>query len=122
MWVGLGCFVGANVRYALTLLIVSRLGPGFPIATLLINITGSLAAGLAMAVFTERLVVEPAWRLLLVVGFLGGYTTFSAYAAETLALVEAGQWNAALVYVLASNGLGLLGAGLGLLVGRAALR
>jgi fluoride exporter len=116
--VGLGGFVGANVRYAFASWIVSRFGPMFPIQTVLINVSGSLAIGLLMVLLTERLALDPAWRLLLVVGFLGGYTTFSTYTFEALALVEAGEWLPAGWYVLASNGLGLLGAFAGMALGR----
>jgi fluoride exporter len=119
VWVGLGGFVGANIRYVLSTLIVSRFGPTFPIQTLLINVTGSLAIGALLVLLTERLVVDPAWRLLLVVGFLGGYTTFSTYSFEALALLETGNWLSAGAYVLGSNGLGLLAALSGILLARA---
>jgi len=110
--------VGANVRYVFASWIVSRFGPTFPIQTMLINVTGSLAIGLLLVLLTERLTVDPAWRLLLVVGFLGGYTTFSTYTFEALALVEAGEWLPAGWYVLGSNGLGLLAAFAGIALGR----
>jgi CrcB protein len=113
VWVGLGGFAGANARYALGVWLVDRLGASFPFHTLLINVTGSLAVGVLLALFTDRLVVDPAWRLLLVVGFLGGYTTFSTYTFEALALAESGQWLAASWYILGSNGLGLLAVWLG---------
>ena len=119
LWVGLGGFLGANARYALSVWVVDRLGAAFPWHTLLINVSGSLAIGLIMAVLTEKLVVDPAWRLLLVVGFLGGYTTFSAYTIETLALLAEGEWLRALGYVLGSNGLGLLAVYLGMAAGHA---
>jgi fluoride exporter len=119
LWVGLGGFLGANLRYALGAWIVGRLGTGFPMQTLVINVSGSFAIGVLLVLLTERLVVDPAWRLLLVVGFLGGYTTFSSYTFEALALVEAGEWLAALGYVVGSNGLGLLATALGMLLARA---
>jgi CrcB protein len=98
---------------------VDRLGAAFPWHTLLINVSGSLAIGLIMAVLSEKLVVDSTWRLLLVVGFLGGYTTFSAYTFETLALLAEGEWLRALGYVLGSNGLGLLAVYLGMAAGHA---
>jgi CrcB protein len=119
VWVGLGGFLGANARYALGMWVVGRLGSGFPFQTLIINVSGSFAIGVLLVLLTERLVVDPAWRLLLVVGFLGGYTTFSSYTFEALALVEAGEWLAALGYVVGSNGLGLLATALGMLLARA---
>ena len=78
LWVGLGGFLGATARYALGLWAVSRFGAAFPFHTLIINVTGSLAVGVLLVLLTERLLVDPVWRLLLVVGFLGGYTTFSS--------------------------------------------
>ena len=122
LWVGLGGFLGANARYALGLWIVERFGSGFPWHTLAINVSGSFAIGLIMVLLAEKLIADPAWRLLLVVGFLGGYTTFSSYTFEALALVEAGEWAAAAWYVLGSNGLGLVATVLGMVVARAVWR
>jgi fluoride exporter len=119
IWVAVGGAVGAAARYSLGAWIVGRVGTAFPLHTLLINVTGSLAIGVLLVVLTERLVAEPAWRLLLVVGFLGGYTTFSSYTFEVLALLEEGDWLPALWYVLGSNGLGLLAAYSGIVVARA---
>jgi CrcB protein len=119
LWIGLGGFLGANARYALGLWVVDRSGAGFPLHTLVINVTGSLAIGVLLVLLTERLVVDPAWRLLLVVGFLGGYTTFSSYTFEALVLAEEGEWTAAAGYVLGSNGLGLAAAYLGAVLARA---
>lgn len=108
LWVGIGGFVGANARYLLGRLLLGRVGDGFPVATLLVNVSGSFAIGLVLTLLTERWVADPAWRLLIVVGFLGGYTTFSAYAFETISLIEREQWARAAAYVLASNVVGLL--------------
>ena len=116
---GIGGFLGANARYALGTWITDRFGTAFPTHTLLINLTGSFAIGVLLVLLTERLVVDPAWRLLLVVGFLGGYTTFSSFTFEALALAEAGDWAGAAWYVLGSNGLGLLAAYGGIVLARA---
>ena len=119
LWVGLGGFLGANARYALGAWIVQRAGPAFPWHTLLINVTGSLAIGAILTLLTERLVADPAWRLFLVVGFLGGYTTFSSYTFEGLELLREGEWLAALWYALGSNLLGLAATYLGMVLARA---
>ena len=116
--VGIGGFLGANARYVLGGVIAERLGAAFPYATLLVNLTGSLAIGVVLVVLTERLAADPAWRLLLVVGFLGGYTTFSSYTFEALLLAETGQWLRALWYVLGSNLLGLAAASAGMMLAR----
>ena len=118
LWIGLGGFLGANARYALGVWIASRVGSAFPWGTLVINVMGSLAIGIILVLLTERFVADPAWRLFLVVGFLGGYTTFSSYTFEALALMEAGEWLSAAWYVLGSNGLGLATAYLGMVLAR----
>ena len=120
--VGVGGFLGANARYVLVGVISERLGAAFPYGTLIVNLTGSLAIGVVLVLLTERLAADPAWRLLLVVGFLGGYTTFSSYTFEALALAETGQWGRALWYVVGSNVLGLVAAFAGMLLARAAVR
>jgi CrcB protein len=120
--VGIGGFLGANTRYALGAWIADRVGTAFPWSTLLINVTGSLAIGLILTALTQKLAVDPAWRLLLVVGFLGGYTTFSSYTFEALALAAEGEWLRALAYGLASNGLGLAAAYAGILLAHAVWR
>lgn len=119
LWVGAGGFIGANARYALGLWIAGRVGLSFPWHTLLINVTGSLLIGVILILMTERLAMDPAWRLFLVVGFLGGYTTFSSYSFEAISLLEHGQWGSALAYALGSNGLCLGATALGMLLGRA---
>ena len=118
LWVGVGGALGANARYALGTWIAARLGTAFPAGTLVINVTGSLAIGVLLVLLTERLAAPPAWRLLLVVGFLGGYTTFSSYTFEALALLEAGAWARGAWYVLGSNGLGLVACYAGMVLGR----
>ena len=116
LWVGVGGAVGAITRYMFGLWIAERLGTSFPWGTMVINITGSLLIGLILTVLTDKVVADPAWRLLLVVGFLGGYTTFSSYTFEVLALASAGEWIFALAYVLGSNVIGLLAVVLGAMV------
>ncbi len=117
--VGAGGFLGANARYVLGALIADRLGTAFPYGTFLVNVTGSLAIGVILVLLTDRLAADPAWRLLVVVGFLGGYTTFSSYTFEALALAEAGQWLRALWYVVGSNLLGLAATYAGMVLARA---
>jgi len=89
----LGGATGSLARYVLGTAIMTRLGPRFPMGTLVINVTGSFLIGLLMTLFTERLQPHANWRLVLVVGFLGGYTTFSSFEWETLSLVkDGGRW------------------------------
>ena len=119
LWVGLGGFLGANARYALGLWISSRMGSSFPAHTLAINVSGSLLIGMLLVLLTERLEVDPAWRLFLVVGFLGGYTTFSSFTFEAITLVGTGGWLRAAWYVVGSNGLGLTACLMGMALARA---
>jgi fluoride exporter len=90
--VSAGAIVGANLRYILSRYTAKVLGPVFPYGTLIINILGSFIVGWFMIWTTERVLVDPRWRLLIVVGFCGGFTTFSSYAFETMAYFEQGQW------------------------------
>jgi CrcB protein len=121
LWVALGGAVGAASRFAVAQWTGARWGMTFPWGTLAVNLTGSLMIGLVMTLLLAR-GADPTYRLLLVTGFLGGYTTFSAFSFETLALLEARRWDAAALYVGGSVGLGLLATALGLGVGRLFIR
>lgn len=116
---GVGGGLGAIARYLLGVWLVARVGSTFPFHTLVINVTGSLAIGVLLVLLTERVAADPAWRLFLVVGVLGGYTTFSSFTYEALALVESGDWLSAALYVLGSNGLGIMAAYVGIMLTRA---
>ena len=88
-----GGAAGSLARYVVGAAITTRTGGRFPFGTVFVNITGSFLIGFLMALLTERLRPHPNWRLLLVVGFLGGYTTFSSFEWETLSLVRDGaRW------------------------------
>jgi fluoride exporter len=88
-----GGAAGSLARYLIGIAIMTRTGGRFPFGTLFVNMSGSFLIGLAMALLTERLRPHPNWRLLLVVGFLGGYTTFSSLEWETMSLVKDGaRW------------------------------
>jgi CrcB protein len=86
-----GGAVGCLARFVVGTAIIARLGGRFPYGTVFINITGSFLIGFAMTFLTERTYLSPNWRFLLVVGFLGGYTTFSSFEWETLNLVKDGS-------------------------------
>lgn len=108
-YVTLGGAVGTGARYLLTLFIQQRAGPGFPVATLLINVTGSILLGFLMRYALESTTAGPEVRLLLTTGFCGAYTTFSTYSYETARLVEDGEWRRAIAYTVLSVVLSLLG-------------
>jgi CrcB protein len=117
--IGLGGFVGANLRYLLQLGATALWGLRFPYGTLIINVTGSFALGFFLALLAERTALSPNWRYLVAVGLLGGYTTFSSFTVETLGLLESGRWASGLGYAGASVILALLAAFAGTLLGRA---
>lgn len=101
-YVALGGAIGTVARYLLTLVIQERAGAGFPIATLLINVTGSLLLGFLMRYGLESATASPELRLLLTTGICGGYTTFSTFSYETARLMEDGEWQRATAYIVAS--------------------
>lgn len=112
----LGGATGSLARYVAGGAIMNRFGGRFPLGTLVINVTGSFLIGLLMALFTERFQPHPHWRLLLVVGFLGGYTTFSAFEYETYSAVrDGGPW-IGLINIVASVALGYLAVWFGVLL------
>lgn len=116
--VGVGGFAGAIVRYLLGGWAQQKWGPSFPLGTLIINVTGSFALGV-FATLSLRLVWNENWRLLIAIGFLGAYTTFSTFAFESLQLIaEGARYGSAAANILLSIVAGLLAAYLGIVVGR----
>ncbi len=105
--ISLGAAVGANLRYAVTVLASQRWGAGFPWGTLVVNLSGSVIIGLLLAL-ASRTGLPVTWQLLIVTGFLGAYTTFSSFTFETYQLVLDGGWWPAVLNVAGSVGLGLL--------------
>jgi CrcB protein len=109
----IGGGIGALARYIAASAIMTRFGGKFPLGTLVINVSGSFLIGFLMTVLTERLQLDPAWRLLLVVGFLGGYTTFSSFEWETYTAVRAGGLWTGMLNVGSSVMLGYIAVWLG---------
>ena len=103
VWIAVGAVAGASARYFLSGLIARNSSVGFPYSTLLINVTGSLVLGFFLVYSTDRVLIDPRWRLLIAVGFCGSYTTFSSYAFESFALMERGQWLLVGANFVASN-------------------
>ena len=116
--ISVAAIVGANLRYLLSRLAALELGSVFPYGTLFINIVGSFIVGFFVIWTTERALVDPRWRLLVVIGFCGSFTTFSSYAFETMAYFEQGQWGLMLANILSNNILCLGGALAGMAVAR----
>ena len=113
LMVMLGGATGSLARYLLGAAIMNRVGSRFPLGTVVINITGSFLIGFLMTMLTERLSPHPLLRPLLVVGFLGGYTTFSSFEWETLGLVQDGARWLGLINVIGSVVLGYIAVWLG---------
>ncbi len=119
--VAVGGAIGSVCRF-LTGVAVTRLaGPAFPWGTLTVNVVGSFAIGFLTELVARKLNASMEIRLLIVVGFLGGFTTFSSFSLDTMALIERGATAAALSYVLASVVISLLATFGGLAFGRAVL-
>jgi CrcB protein len=116
--IGVGGFIGAVARYGIAFWIGQRWGRSFPLGTFIINVTGSFLIGLLMTVMAERFTENPQWRLLLVVGFLGAYTTFSTFEYETGALLKDSEWLFAGLNVVLSVVVGFIALKLGEIIAR----
>jgi fluoride exporter len=115
----LGGGLGAMLRHGMNLL-GARLFPhlGFPIATMTVNITGSIVMGVLAAIFAFKGGGSQHWRLFLTTGILGGYTTFSSFSLDVALLYERGDLVNAALYILGSVALSIIGILLGLTLTR----
>jgi CrcB protein len=113
LYIALGSAIGGVSRYLLGGLIQRWLDTTFPAGTLLVNVSGSFLLGAILRYAIETPTLSPEVRALLTVGFCGGYTTFSTFSYETVALLQDGQWARAGLYVGASILLSLIGVFLG---------
>jgi CrcB protein len=98
--------VGGMARYGISQSLSDLWGRSLPYGTFVVNLTGSFLIGVVMTLLLER-VADPVWRLLLVTGFLGGYTTFSSYSFELVTMMQGGRLGWAAAYLVASNLLGV---------------
>jgi CrcB protein len=119
MWVFVGAGMGGALRYALGGWIAQRWGASFPWHTMVINVSGAFLLGVLMAIGTDRGLVSPEMRLLLGVGILGGFTTFSTLSYESVALIEQGLLVQGMANMFGSAVLGIAAAIAGLYMGRA---
>lgn len=110
--------LGSLARYVAGGAVMARIGTRFPLGTMVINVTGSFLIGLLMTLLTERFQPHPYWRLLLVVGFLGGYTTFSSFEWESYAAIRGGGFWIGLMNLVGSVVLGYAAVWLGSLLAR----
>ena len=111
--------LGALARYGIGSVVSARYSGAFPLGTFLINVSGSFLLGLLFAVLTEQVLLSPALRATVTVGFLGAFTTFSTFSLETFRLLEDGALGVAALNALGSLAAGLVAVWLGVSIGRA---
>ncbi|MBK8049611.1 MAG: fluoride efflux transporter CrcB [Anaerolineales bacterium] len=114
--ISIGAILGANARYLVNVWAAERIGASFPYGTLLVNVSGSLVLGFIVGAAAGRLVISSDLRLLLGVGFLGAYTTFSSYAVESVELIRTGNLALGLLNIAGNNLLALAAALFGVLI------
>ena len=110
---GFGGFIGSALRYWMSVMVYRSLGQDFPYGTLLVNLVGCLLIGLLMSLFEHRFVVSPNVRILLSIGVLGGFTTFSSFSYETISLVREGSYYLGMINVFLNVSLCLAGTAIG---------
>ncbi len=114
----MGGFMGANARYLVDGWVQNRVGPGFPYGTFVVNVTGCFLIG-AFATLAMRHALSDEWRLLIAIGFIGAYTTFSTVEYETLRMLSEGaRWGSAALNLAGSAIAGLAAAYLGVVAAR----
>jgi CrcB protein len=116
--VAAGGAVGAMLRYYLTLSGLARIAQPFPMATFVINVTGSFIVGFFLTLAAERMAINPYVRLAVAVGFVGAYTTFSTFEFETAKLVEGKDFLYVFLYVVLSFAVGFAAVWAGILLAR----
>ena len=106
LWISIGAVLGACARFAVThYSSIKTEHHGFPYGTLFVNVTGSMFAGFVLAYAAGRMPLDSRWRLLIVTGFCGAYTTFSAFAFETMGYAQEGRWGFFALNFILNNGL-----------------
>ena len=116
--VGIGGLLGANARYLVSVWAARRIGPEFPYGTLIVNLSGSLLLGFLVTAVAASAAYGREIQLLVPIGFVGAYTTFSTFAYESVGLLRRRAYGLAVTNVLGSTMLGLLGAWIGIVVAR----
>ena len=105
--IGFAGFVGTVARFGLSEFVADRIGGSFPWGTLVVNVVGCFLAGFLFCILQERTTGNEVTRAVLMVGFLGGLTTFSAFGLQTFTLLKNSQIGLALLNLLVSNLIGL---------------
>ncbi len=107
LFIAFGGALGSMVRYWVGSTIASRMGTKFPYGTFVINITACMIIGFSLTLLAKRADLNPAWRFLVPVGFIGAYSTFSTYEWETLSTIRTGAFLIAALYAISSLIFGL---------------
>ncbi len=115
---GIGGFLGANLRYWVSGWAAEHFGQTFPWGTFLVNLSGSLLLAVFIGWSANHIGLDPRVRVFVALGFLGAFTTFSTYANESAALIQTGDWLGAVSNILGMNLVCLVGALLGLAIGK----
>lgn len=118
VYIAAGGALGSVLRYAMSTGVQNLFGRGFPYGTLSVNLIGSFLIGLLYILVDTRMDTNVAWRMLLMVGLLGGFTTFSAFSLETLQLIQDGAAGRAVLNVLLNVCLCLIACWLGIIIAR----
>ena len=108
IFVGLAGLVGTLFRYWLSGFVARQYGETFPWGTMAVNLVGCFLAGAVFYITEERFLVSPTVRAIVLIGFLGGFTTFSSYGLQTFTLLRDGEFGLATLNVAVSNVFGLL--------------
>ena len=116
--IGLAGLVGTVGRYALSAVIARRFGETFPAGTLVVNLIGCFLAGFLFYLLQERDLVSPTTRTVVMIGLLGGFTTFSSFGLQTFTLLRDGEFWFATLNIVGSNLLGLLMVWVGYALGK----
>lgn len=120
LMIGLGSALGGMGRYGVSHWLATRYGEGFPLGTLTVNVVGSFIIGVFFYLTASdgRWLVDPDWRQFVLVGFCGGFTTFSSFSLQVLQQMRTGEWGAAMANVLLSVFLCLLAVYAGMVLAR----
>ena len=114
--IAIGGALGSVTRYLVGSTVNNRMGTRFPYGTFVINLTACLIIGFFLAAVGRRTEVNPAWRFLIPIGFVGAYSTFSTFEWETFTALQTGAFLTASLYVSLSFLLGLVAVWLGVLL------
>lgn len=99
LWVSLGGGIGASLRYWISGIVPRSMGSHFPYGILFVNVLGCFLIGFIMTALEERFVVNPSLRIFLTIGILGGFTTFSSFSYETIAMLRDNEFLKASLYI-----------------------